>query len=156
MLKITFYIAAGLALVFGAVFFAWKYLGKKRKVALRRLESENPRYIGLEKEKTAIKQKREELETEHPFQKLLAEKIKLKKARAAGNKTAIAEYEAAIERILEQQGVNEDKLTMAYHAQLDAMNHRLMQIELEQRQMRLEAKSIMNLISISGELDEKK
>jgi len=146
MLKFTIYIAIGLFAIFAIVHFAMRYIGKKKKEAIRRLEMENDTYLSLEAEKTAIKNKREEHESGHPYQKLLALKIELDKIRKSGNETAAEGIETAITRILEEFGADNQRLAEAYHAQMDAMNRRLSEIELKQRHLRLEATSLSKIL----------
>ena len=146
MLKYTVYVAVGLFLLFVIVHFLMRYIGKKKKEAIRCLEMENDIYLKLEAEKTAIKNKREEHESDHPYQKFLALKMELENLKKSGNETGTQETENAIARILEEHNTDAERLAEAYQTQLNAMNRRLSEIELKQRQMRLEAASLSNIL----------
>ena len=144
MLKEFIYIIIGLFVVFVLVNGGWRYFRKKKKDAAKRVRYEDPKYIDLDREKDAIKRKRAELELDHPYQKLLSLRLKVKKAHDAGDEAAEVEYLEAIERIrAEYDDVSEEQLRKAYHAQLAAMSRRLSQIEIEQRHIIIEAEKLI-------------
>jgi len=139
MLKIFIIIIVALFVIFMGIHFIWRYRKKKRREALKRVKYENPRYIELEEEMEKIKRKRVEMEIEHPYQKLLAYKVKRDKAKKTGDEVGFAEYDDAIELILSKHKATEGQLARAYRAQLAAMSQRLVQIDMEQRRILLAA-----------------
>jgi len=143
MQRYALYVAIALFVIFIAVHGTWRHLRKKKKDAANKVQYKDPVYLELEDEKKRIKRKRDELELEHPFQKLLSHKIKRDKARESGDEVAVAEYEDAIEQIIDKYKSTEEQLAKAYQAQLAAMSHRLARIEIEQRHILLKTERMV-------------
>ncbi|HHS50392.1 MAG TPA: hypothetical protein ENN07_04675 [candidate division Zixibacteria bacterium] len=142
MIKQLLYILIGLALCFMLLRAGWQYWNKKKREGAMQIK-QAPRYIALEQEKQAIKKKRNELETEHPYRQLLLLKIRLENARR-DNDYELAEKTAdEIEVIIAKWGADEERLMEAYNAQIAAMSLRLDKIDFEQRAMLIEAEKVI-------------
>jgi len=134
------YIALGLGLALMLILFGFRFLRKRRIKAVRDFEISNREYLRLQEENDRIMRERASIEIEHPYQKLIAAKLKLKRALQENNSFAEERNRTIIENILAEYETDEDKLSEAYSAQIEAMNLRLSEIELKQRQMRLHAR----------------
>lgn len=155
MLETFMYIALALGLAFVLMMFLFKYLRKKRANFVREFEQRNPEYNQLQDERDRIIRERASQESEHPYQRLLSAKFKLDKAVEAGNERAVARSREIIQSILAEYDTTEEQLARAYQAQIDAMNSRLAEIELRQRQLRLLArKNAFRLKNIFGKDDD--
>ena len=144
MLKQLLYLLIALVVVFVVVKAAWSYFGKKKRDAALRAKSQDPRYLNICAEKEEIIEKRKELENTHPYQRFIFHKNELKKAEALEDKELIDNINTEINKILSRyDDVDETRLFDAYYAQLEAMNSRLSQIEIEQRQIILRAEKII-------------
>ncbi|MCK5832984.1 hypothetical protein KAH81_04850 [bacterium] len=144
MLKQLLYILIALFVVFVVVNSGWRYFKRKKRQAAKRIRNESPDYIALENEKDKIKQKRLQIENEHPYQRIVSLRLKLKTAIAKENKNIIQKIENEIEGILaEYENIDEKRLREAYIAQLEAMNVRLNKIEIEQRIILIKAEKII-------------
>ncbi|MGC9315593.1 MAG: hypothetical protein ACP5G4_08250, partial [bacterium] len=148
------YIVLGLGFLFVMMLFALKFLRKRRQKAIREFEMTNPEYLELQDEHDRIINERASMQTDHPYQKLILAKLRKKKAAENDDEIAINRNDAMIQSILVQYETDEEQLANAYQAQLDAMNRRLAEIELKQRQLRLMAsKSAFSVKKIFEEED---
>jgi len=141
MLNVTIYIALGLGLLLALVYFGSKLFFNRQIRAVREMELNNPEYSILDDERERILVERANIETEHPYQKLLALRFRLERAEADSNEDSITRLREMIESIFVEHDTDDEKLAMAYRAQIDAMNRRLNEIELKLRHMRIVAKS---------------
>ncbi len=148
------YIALGLGFLFTMMIFALKYLRKRRTKAVRKFEMTDSEYLELQDEHDRIIDERASMQTDHPYQKLILAKMRKNKAAKIDDKDTQNRHEAMIQSILIQYETDEEQLAHAYQAQLDAMNRRLAEIELKQRQLRLMAsKSAFSMKKIFEEED---
>lgn len=154
MLIIFMYIALGLGFLFTVMIFALKYMRKRRTKAVRKFEMTDSEYLELQDEHDRIINERASMQTDHPYQKLILAKLRKKKAAENVDQIALNRNDAMIQSILVQYETDEEQLANAYQAQLDAMNRRLAEIELKQRQLRLMAsKSAFSVKKIFEEED---
>lgn len=145
------YIALGLGTLFIFILFLIKYLRKKRESYVREFELRNPEYIRLQNEHDRIVSERASLESDHPYQRLLSAKYKIENAKKEGNKAIERRNREIISSILAEYETTEEQLARACQAQTDAMNARLAEIEIKQRQLRLKArKEVFRLKNILG------
>jgi len=148
------YIALGLGFLFVMMLFALKYMRKRRTKAVRKFEMTDSEYLELQDEHDRIIDERASMQTDHPYQKLILAKMRKNKAAQKDDQNVVQRNEAMIENILAQYETDEEQLSNAYQAQLDAMNRRLAEIELKQRQLRLMAsKSAFSMKKIFEEED---
>lgn len=149
------YISLGLGLVLVSMLFGFKFLRKRRIKAVKDFEMRNPEFLRLQKEHDRILRERASIEYEHPYQKLIAAKFKLKMALSDNDSRAEERNRTIIESILAEYEADEEKLAEAYSSQIEAMNLRLSEIELKQRQLRLFArKNAFSLNNLFGHENE--
>ena len=98
MIKQLLYIVIGLLVAFIAIKAVWRYWVKKRRDSAKQVR-QSPRYIELENEKEIIRRKRNELEAEHPYRKLLVLKISLQNAERDSDQSTVADLKKQIDTI---------------------------------------------------------
>lgn len=141
MLKQLLYILIALLVAFILVNAAWRIYRKKRRDAVKRLKTQDRRYIDLERERLQILEERVKLDGEHPYQRVLDLKIRAEKASTFESERLLAERE----RILQQNNTTEERLREDFSEKIATMTARLGQIELEQRRLIIEAEKVLDI-----------